>query len=1097
MEEYFDDSQVSDEYEESGSTKYHGYVSEPGSHNTICTKCNKYRKRAGNYLCQKCIDFRDFNIQFEKIDELNRKSAKKKDSIKHKKELVTQLQEEIKQIRTLIREENLELQKIDHRLFIEKQSIQMSSETVSEDVRKYRAHTSDMDIIVLETHCTIVRPDISQEDVYFGHVTLIITIGGVDYKCRYGIEMYNKLPHSLNHKFWIPPENGVSHSRLINEFANFIRYFPEETTLSDIMESHFQECYKAFDRSQWSNQIWRKDDTIKDERAPKLLKRLRKEEVKRQETKYLGYIDRARYRLQQEEESKVKLKVKKPRMLQARLATQEEDPEEDDEDDDDEDDDEEVQEADSLAREQEDPEEEEDDEDDDDEEVQEADSLAREQEDPEEEDDEDEQVQEESETYTFAEYRAIRKQEADSLAREQAAREEEADSLAREQAAREEEADKEEDLYLDELILANKIIKELSEKVSNLNDKLTTLCKMDFKTDRDKELKSTLAAEYTECLEEVDKNIETINNFPRLQCEDKKDTHDGLSQLQEKLNTGIGVLNLVETNRIDPVDSRATKISEFIKEMDKFREEEDLIDLTSSKAEEALGSLIWSLSNLKKKADIINDEFSKTKIKTSIEVYGLIKAIDVKRQVYSKIIDLIKELSEINILERKVLRMSGEERDQNIPSLIQYYRTWTTQCANVTIFVVKSILTDKGFICELLEKLTKKIDVSFKYLLRELYKNNKIENEDNKVIIENLLMLVQTRDFELADILKFVTTLRDIKHGELTTNDILDLIDKKEEDQKPDIKLNDLIKIQVAIDDVNKIIEDLKVKVFSYNCNINDLLKIDRKSDSDKFKQHTVSLIYNMTKYLEEINKNIQILNTFPNLPVTAKKEAHDTLEEFKDTLDKKIQYIKKLVAVQKGEKVVEQTQDELQLFYTIIEDLSKEIDTNMTEQFDLFTDEADKAITSLIVKLDNFLTKINANIKLLKQNKIILKSDLDTIISFFDKISYRIESIILYVNDISFMKKSISEIMLEEKKLTSLVEKAACSKQRRLLIDKYKQFIKHCDITLGMIEEQSMLDSDRKMITDILVKAREEIEIRLAKVKKMEEDYIRSFTRN
>ena len=68
-------------------------------------------------------------------------------------------------IKILIRDDNLELQTIDKILFLEEQSIQLSAETVSEDVRKYRAYTDDEKLVVLETHCTIVRPEKSQENV--------------------------------------------------------------------------------------------------------------------------------------------------------------------------------------------------------------------------------------------------------------------------------------------------------------------------------------------------------------------------------------------------------------------------------------------------------------------------------------------------------------------------------------------------------------------------------------------------------------------------------------------------------------------------------------------------------------------------------------------------------------------------------------------------------------------------------------------------------------------------------------------------------------------------------------------------------------------
>ena len=178
---------------------YPGYISEPGSHTLNCSRCNVNKRRVGINLCQSCIDYLEFHEHFEEIKKLNSKSTKKRQSILRKKEILDTLQKQMEAIKILIRDDNLELQTIDKILFLEEQSIQLSAETVSEDVRKYKAHTDDEKLVVLETHCTIVRPEKSQENVYFGHVTLIITINCVDYKCRYGIKMYNKLPEKLDH----------------------------------------------------------------------------------------------------------------------------------------------------------------------------------------------------------------------------------------------------------------------------------------------------------------------------------------------------------------------------------------------------------------------------------------------------------------------------------------------------------------------------------------------------------------------------------------------------------------------------------------------------------------------------------------------------------------------------------------------------------------------------------------------------------------------------------------------------------------------------------------------------------------------------------
>ena len=329
MEDFFVDAEESEYLE---YPTYHIDITESGSHTLNCSRCNVNKRRVGINLCQSCIDYIEFHEHFEEIEQSEREIAEKKELIERKKEAIVQLkeaignlkifiqdpkfglqnkeligriQQHIKQLRISIRDDKSELQTINKRLFLEEQSIQLSAETVSEDVRKYRAYTDDEKLVVLETHCTIVRPEKSQENVYFGHVTLIITINCVDYKCRYGIKMYNKLPEKLDHEFWRPSENGISHTRCIHDFGNFYRYFPKETTLSDIMINHFRDCYKAFDRSQWSDQIWRKTDKIKDEPAPKLLKRLKELEPNRQESSYMTYINRNLIRMRRKEQEKL------------------------------------------------------------------------------------------------------------------------------------------------------------------------------------------------------------------------------------------------------------------------------------------------------------------------------------------------------------------------------------------------------------------------------------------------------------------------------------------------------------------------------------------------------------------------------------------------------------------------------------------------------------------------------------------------------------------------------------------------------------------------------------------------------------------------
>jgi len=1100
---------------------YPEHVLEVGSYNTICKMCGKKRKKDGNSFCQSCTDFKNFGTRFQEIKQSERERAAKKVLIEEREKALFELQQKIKA-------DKEELQTIEKILLLQQQSIKMQSDLVSDNIRRYRTLSGPLSL--LETHCTIVRPTNSQEDVYFGHVTLIIkTLKGIENRLHYGIKMFDNLPEKLDHEFWAPSDNpnNISHNDLIEDFGDF--HFPPTTSLSDIMTRHFIKCWEIFDKEQWPNQIWKEDDTIKDERAPKLLKRLKKQEYDRS-TLDSSYIERELKRTTKkddlcfqsfqaipviEEEPKRRLKDPKIRQQEATedepkrglkdklltpLVTEDalqkskirlKDAK--------------ITQQDAIRKKAA-------------LEKAEAERLAR-----------AEQSARDTENAAAAkvlkENAALEKAEAERLARaEQSARDAENAAAAKPYISDVATQKGPEDLekYLDELILANKIITELSEKVSKLNNKLTKLCKMDFKTDHAdhaKELKSTLEAEYTKCLEEVDENIEIIDDFHLLQREDKKHKHDVLSQLQEKLNTGIGVLNLLETNGIYRVDvpiseikdvsvgnnkkrkenlkikSLDNMIAELKKEVDKFLEEEKLISLTTN---DEVKSSIYILNNLEKKSNEIRDSIKEDTIissKKKAEMLGIlssiINTIDAKKKIYSDIKILIDEIIVLNKSEKSLTSMSGDKKNDERFNLLTGYRIWMHKCDKViSKNDVESINTD------LQNLLISKHEI-LKDLLRDFYRNNKIKNEDSRVIIENLRMIDPTYTFTRDKLSKLVDGLRTEKGGELTTNDILTLIDtyKEEADQTPDtpdIEPDNLINMQLAIYAHNNILIEVERKVHTGFRKTLFLLDIDR--NSEEFKNVTSKLIEEQTDYLEKINENIQSLKTFPNLPVTAKKEAHDTLVRWKYALTKRIQYLEKLVDAQEGEDVPNQTQDALNSFYTILKDLREEVYKNMNENLDdieLLTDDVDKIIISLIVKLENSVEKINANIKLLKENKIIPTSDVTGMYAFFFTFATRLKSILsLFIDiDIPEMKKQISEIMFEEK--------TDYSKQRRLLINSYRIWIRRYNNSIERTLETRIEKNDKKCITAILVKAKESKETLLENLLQMEDDYIRELYRD
>ena len=156
-----------------------GYTDERGSHNKPCANLgctNKIKNSSDLQVCQSCSDKWKWSDNFKQIYKIE-------DAIARKKE---------------------ELRKLEEKLYIEKIQIKYEVDLVSDDVRVHQGFSSDSRPMKLETHCTIIRVKDSPENVYFGHVTLVISNNfGKKYKWHYGAEVVNKkIPKNLNHVFW-------------------------------------------------------------------------------------------------------------------------------------------------------------------------------------------------------------------------------------------------------------------------------------------------------------------------------------------------------------------------------------------------------------------------------------------------------------------------------------------------------------------------------------------------------------------------------------------------------------------------------------------------------------------------------------------------------------------------------------------------------------------------------------------------------------------------------------------------------------------------------------------------------------------------------
>ena len=169
-------------------------------------------------------------------------------------------------------------------LLQEQMKVKYKNDLVSNDHKYYDGIATNGKEWTLETHCTIVRVEDSVEDVFFGHVTLIISKNEdskIFYKWHYGIETFPfnlpNLPKDSKNEFW-QYRNKSLHpdSTEVSHFAKF-RGIPDNTFLSDIMKYHLDKCVTSFrKRTQWENQVWKPTDIIDGENAPSLIDRLNK-----------------------------------------------------------------------------------------------------------------------------------------------------------------------------------------------------------------------------------------------------------------------------------------------------------------------------------------------------------------------------------------------------------------------------------------------------------------------------------------------------------------------------------------------------------------------------------------------------------------------------------------------------------------------------------------------------------------------------------------------------------------------------------------------------------------------------------------------------
>jgi hypothetical protein len=297
------------------------YDEKKGSYTELCARCGKKKKHDKD--CQRCISEQELDESAKDIQDLtdsikeSRRQIKEliEDNLKNE-EQIRRNQERIKILKLSLESDNLslEIQKLESRFGVE---------VVSENARVHNGKLNVNTTARLETHCTIVRV-VGHEDVYFGHVTLIITYSNKElgeYIWHYGVKTKGTLPERLDNEFWQTYYKGQTQydaeETNVSDFGKF-RYIPSNTKLSDMMKSHFKDCISFFNQPEWPpNQIWGKDSEYENEKATDRLERLKQLKIKEaSDLKYFkskqSSIDTAQKKLVHEaREARQKLRIEK------------------------------------------------------------------------------------------------------------------------------------------------------------------------------------------------------------------------------------------------------------------------------------------------------------------------------------------------------------------------------------------------------------------------------------------------------------------------------------------------------------------------------------------------------------------------------------------------------------------------------------------------------------------------------------------------------------------------------------------------------------------------------------------------------------------
>ena len=257
-----------------------------GNHIFTCTTkgCNNKVKDNGT-LCQVCSD--NFLLK-EKLD-----------NIKFLKETITEKLKLIENFGEKIEKTKEEIHDLERELDIEKLSITYGVDVVSDNFKLYRGSSSEGSA-ELETHCTIVRVKNSPGDVYFGHVTLLISyLGKETYRWHYGAKVNSEyIPNDLQHKFW-STKNQKDINLPVSDFGNFSN-ITATTTLAEIMIHHLDKCAEFFRKlKQWPNQVWFGDDVIDGTNANDLIKQFTEKNHDREMTDFSEVVSKKLKRIQE------------------------------------------------------------------------------------------------------------------------------------------------------------------------------------------------------------------------------------------------------------------------------------------------------------------------------------------------------------------------------------------------------------------------------------------------------------------------------------------------------------------------------------------------------------------------------------------------------------------------------------------------------------------------------------------------------------------------------------------------------------------------------------------------------------------------------